>query len=191
MTQSIVPGSLSAITARDGGSLAETFIGVDAIIIVDVSGSMLTNDSRGGKSRLEVAREELAQLQAHMPGKLAVIAFSDHAMFCPGGEPPDVGILGGGTDLAGALRFAKVADVPGIRFVVISDGCPDSESVALSVAKTYANRIDTIFVGPEADIEGGRRFLSRLAAASGGQHVTANRVKELAVTTERLLLLGA
>ena len=39
-----------------------------------------------------------------MPGKLAVIAFSDSTVFAPGGQPP---LLGSGTNLAGALRFAK------------------------------------------------------------------------------------
>lgn len=184
----IVPGSLSAIAQRDGQSLAESFLNADAVIIVDVSGSMTTQDSRGDRSRYDVAIEELAQLQAHMPGKLAVIAFSDHTMFCPGGQPPDVGVLGTGTNLVDALRFAKVADVPGMRFIVISDGEPNDGREALAVAKTYSNRIDTIFVGPENDWHSGRAFLQRLAAASGGQHIAADRVQELASKTERLLL---
>ncbi len=181
----IVQGSLSAVAQRDGKSLAESFLNANAVIIVDTSGSMRTCDSRGGKPRYDVALQELAQLQLHMPGKLAVIAFSDNTIFCPGGQPP---LLGGGTDLAGALRFAKVADVPGMRFVVISDGQPDDEREALAVAQTYTNRIDTIFVGPENDWHGGRSFLQRLAAASGGQHIAADRVQELASKTEQLLL---
>lgn len=180
----IVPGSLSAVARRDGVSLAESFVGADAVIIVDTSGSMSTCDSRGGQSRYDVALHELAKLQAHMPGKLAVLAFSSGVMFCPGGQPP---LLGGNTDLAGALRFAKVADVPGMRFVVISDGQPDDERKALAVAKTYTNRIDTVFVGPENDWQGGRAFLEKLAKASGGQHIAADRVHELADKTERLL----
>lgn len=185
MQTAIVPGSLSAIAKRDGQSLAESFLSADVVIIVDTSGSMCTCDSRGGRSRYDVALQELAQLQSHMPGKLAVIAFSDNPIFCPGGQPP---LLGGNTNLAGALQFAKVADVPGIRFIVISDGQPDDEREALTVAQTYSNRIDTIFVGPENDWHGGRAFLQRLAAASGGQHITADRVQELASKTERLLL---
>lgn len=185
MTQAIVPGSLSAVAKREGQSLAESFLSADAVILVDTSGSMCTCDSRGYRSRYDVALEELAQLQAHMSGKLAVIAFSDSPVFAPGGQPP---LLGAGTDLAGALRFAKVADVPGIRFVVISDGQPDDGHAALAVAATYTNRIDTIFVGPENDFAGGRAFLQRLAAASGGQHIAADRVQALAHKTEQLLL---
>ncbi len=185
MTQAIVPGSLSAVAKRDGVSLAESFVNADAVIIVDTSGSMNTHDSRGGKSRYKVALEELAQLQANMPGRLAVIAFSSTTVFVPGGQPP---FLGGMTDLAGALRFAKVADVPGMRFVIVSDGEPDDERAALTVAQSYSNRIDTVFVGPENDWHGGRAFLQRLAAASGGRHIAADRVQQLAEKTERLLL---
>lgn len=181
----IIPGSLSAIAKREGQSLAETFLNADAVIIVDTSGSMETNDSRGGRRRYDVALDELAQLQAHMPGKLAVIAFSNGPIFCPGGQPP---LLGGGTNLAGALKFAKVADVEGMRFVVISDGEPNDERAALAVAATYTNRIDTIFVGPENDWHGGQAFLQQLAAASGGKHLAADRAMELANKTERLLL---
>lgn len=184
-SQAVVPGSLSAIAKREGQSLAESFLSADAVILVDTSGSMCTTDSRGGKSRYDVALQELAQLQAHMPGKLAVIAFSDSPVFAPGGQPP---LLGGGTDLAGALKFAKVADVEGIQFVIISDGMPDDSRAALAEAAKYQNKISTIFVGPEADLYGGRAFLAQLAAKSGGQAVTADRVQELAEKAEQLLL---
>ena len=104
-------------------------------------------------------------------------------MFCPNGQPFN---LQGGTDLAGALGFAKVADVPDMRFVVISDGQPDSEREALKVAATYLNRIDTIFVGPEGD-DRGRAFLTKLANAKGGQAVTADRVAQLSSKVQYLL----
>ncbi len=187
-SNAIVPGSLSAVAQRNGASLAESFVSCDAIIIVDVSGSMAIEDSRGGKSRYDVALEELAQLQAHMPGKLGVLAFSDQTQFVPGGQPP---FMGGNTNLAGALQFAKVADVPGaMRFVIISDGEPNDENQALAVAQSYRNRIDVVYVGPEA-MPAGREFLKRLAATSGGQAITADRAHELATKTEHLLSSGA
>lgn len=186
MNTAIVAGSLQAIAQRDGMSLAESFVSADAVIIVDVSGSMAATDSRGGKSRYTVALEELARLQRDMPGRLAIIAFSDGTEFVPGGAPR---MIGGGTDLAGALRFAKVADVTGMRFVLISDGFPDDEREALQVAKMYRAKVDTIFAGPIEDEEG-KRFLQRLAQVSGGQAVTADRVKDLARQTELLLASG-
>ena len=179
----IVQGSLSAIAAQNNKSIAETFINADVIIIVDTSGSMGAHDSRGGKSRYDVACEELKNLQTSLPGKLALLSFSDDVIFCPSGIPFN---YQGGTQLAKALKFARVADVTGIRFIVLSDGEPDSEDEALKVAKTFNAKIDTIFVGPENGE--GREFLKRLAAASGGRGVTATQVKELAATVEKLLL---
>lgn len=183
MNTQIIPGSLSAIAAQNNTSIAETFIGADAVIIVDTSGSMAAHDSRGGKSRYEVACEELRALQSSLPGKLALISFSDDCLFCPNGIPHNYGC---GTNLARALKFAKIADVTGIRFIVISDGEPDSKKSALNVAKTFRAKIDTIYVGPEGG--SGQDFLRKLAQASGGTGVTADRVKELAATTQRLLL---
>lgn len=184
MNNQIVPGSLSALSTQTGKSLAESFLSCDIICIVDTSGSMSADDSLGGRTRYEVACDELAKLQKTLPGKIAVLAFSHSTEFCPSGVPT---FLHGGTDLAGALRFAKVADVPGMTFFVISDGQPDSEAEAIKIARTYKAKINVIYVGPE-DHPTGRDFLTRLAQASGGQAVTADRAKELAASVERLLL---
>ncbi len=185
MTNAIVAGSLSAVAHRDGQSLAESFLSADAIIICDVSGSMGTHDAPGGKTRYDQELAELAQLQARMPGKLAILAFSDSTIFCPGGVPV---MLGAGTNLAAALRFAHVADVKGMQFIVISDGIPDRPHETLLEASGYKCKISTVYVGPEDDREGGRAFLAKLAAKSGGQAVTADRAQELAAKTERMLL---
>lgn len=183
MTTAIIQGSLGAVAQQNKTSIAESFVNASAIIIVDTSGSMHATDSRGGKSRYDVACAELKHLQESLPGKLALLSFSDDVQFCPAGIPFD---FGGGTDLAKALKFAKVADLAsGMRFIVISDGEPNDESEALKVAKTYRNRIDTIFVGPEGG--SGQTFLNQLAKASGGQGVTADRVAELADKTVKLL----
>ncbi|GIV66675.1 MAG: hypothetical protein KatS3mg047_1068 [Bellilinea sp.] len=186
MNTAIVPGSLSAIARQENKSIAETFVNADLVVIVDTSGSMSTHDSRGGKSRYKVACDELANLQANHPGKIAVLAFSGSTIFCPSGVPT---YLGGETDMAGALQFAKIADVPGMQFILISDGEPDDETKALQIAKTYRNKISTIYVGPE-DQPAGREFLRRLAAATGGQTVIADRAKELKAGIERLYLPG-
>lgn len=181
----VVKGSLTDIAKQTGTSLAETFLSADVIVLVDTSSSMQAMDAPGDKSRYDAARVELANLQATIPGKVAVISFAStgDVMFCPNGQPFN---LEGGTGLAGALEFAKVADVPDMRFVVISDGQPDSERDALKVAAGYLNRIDTIFVGPEHD-QRGRTFLAKLASAKGGQSVTADRVAQLASKVQYLL----
>ena len=183
-SNAIVPGSISAIAQTSGKSIAEIFLGADLIAIIDTSGSMGSRDSRDNLSRYDVACNELATLQATMPGKVAVISFSDRAEFNPGGVPT---FFGSGTDLARALTFSKVADVDGVRFVLISDGEPNDQQEALRVAATYKNRIDVIYVGPE-DRPDGRDFLTRLAKASGGRTVTASCAKELATSVTNLLL---
>jgi Mg-chelatase subunit ChlD len=179
----VVPGSLSALAQQTGKSLAESFLSCEIVILVDTSGSMDSRDSRGNRSRYEVACEELSQLQRAMPGAIGIVAFSDRVEFCPAGIPT---YFGGGTDLAGGLRFIKIADLPGMRFVVISDGEPQDEAEALRVARTFKSRIDVIFCGPE-DRPAGRDFLQRLAAASGGQSITADRAKELSAGIQYLL----
>lgn len=184
----VVTGSLSNIASENHISIAETFIDVAACIIVDISGSMQIQDSRDGQSRWQVAGHELVGLQRTMPGKLAVIAFADRAEFVPSGILPEVNTLGGGTNLSGALKFAKTLDVPGVRFVVISDGRPNSAAQCLDVAATYTNRIDTIYVGPEGG--SGSAFLLQLAQAKNGRGVVADRARELAATTAQLLTSG-
>lgn len=186
MNTTIIPGSLGALAKQEGKSIAETFVNANLVIIIDTSGSMSSLDSRGGKSRYEVAREELASLQATYPGKIAVLSFSDSTIFCPAGIPT---YLGGRTDMAQALRFAKIADVPGMQFILISDGEPDDQNKTLTVAQTYQNKISTIYVGPE-EHPTGREFLERLAAATGGQHITADRANLLEDAIRTLYLPG-
>jgi Mg-chelatase subunit ChlD len=180
----IVIGSLTAIARQENKSLAQAFVNCEAICIVDTSGSMSSNDSRGGNSRYNVACQELATLQSNRPGKIAVISFSDEAQFCPSGIPY---YFGSNTNVARALQLALVADVPGIQIILISDGEPDDEARALEVAKAYKNSINVIYVGPEAR-PAGRNFLERLAHASGGRLITADCAKELKSGVEQFLL---
>jgi Mg-chelatase subunit ChlD len=179
----IVPGSLRAISQASGKSLAETFASADVVILVDTSGSMAMTDSRSGRARYDVACEELTSLQASMPGKIAVISFSDEVSFCPAGIPHN---YQHGTDLVKALKFVHVADVEGMMFILISDGEPDAPNAALMAAKLFTNKIDVIYVGPERS-PAGRDFLTRLSKATGGQTVTADRAKELASSVTLLL----
>ena len=182
----IITGSLRSIAQQTNKSIAETFLSCDAIVICDTSGSMGAQDSRGGKSRYDVACEELRDLQNSLPGKIAVISFSSDVIFCPSGIPT---FQQGGTDLAKALQFVKVADVPDMHFILISDGEPDDEKSAMGAAKGFKNKIDVIFVGPE-NRPRGRDFLNRLAAATGGQSIVADRAKELGASVTKLLREG-
>ena len=179
-----VSGSILDISKQTGKSIAESFLNCDLIAIIDTSGSMDSNDSKDNQKRYDVAVSELAQLQRQHPGKIGVIAFSDTTIFCPNGIPQ---YLGGGTQLAQALHFSKRADVPGMKFVLISDGEPWDPEQALAFAKTFKAPISTIFVGPESDLNA-RAFLLRLANTSNGKSFTAECVNLLCEKIETLLL---
>ncbi len=159
-------GSLQESQARKGVTFAEAFLTVDAILLVDVSGSMSAHDvviEGGLRSRYDEAQLQLERLQRKFPGRLAIVAFSDNAEFCPAGVLPRIQ---GGTDLLNALRYVSPADGCGLKFIVASDGEPNSPEETLRYAnKTLTNRIDTIHIGSS---ERGRKFLEELSAASGG-----------------------
>ncbi len=184
MNTSIVAGSLSDVAQRKGESVAESFMQADTVIVVDVSGSMDTCDSRDGLSRYTVACQELTHLQASLPGKVAVVAFSEAVEFVPGGVPS---FMGKGTALHLALEFVRIADGT-VGFIVISDGQPDDPASCLRIARTFRSKIDCVFTGPEGDLYGGAAFLRQLAEASGGQYVLAAQAQELAKKVETLML---
>lgn len=185
MDNQIIQGSLGAIANQQGKSIAETFLSADIIVLIDTSSSMSQEDSRGGKSRYNVACDELKNIQAQRPGKLAILSFSSDVIFCPNGIPFD---FSQGTDMGKALKFAKMGDVKGMQFILISDGEPNDEGETISIAKTYKNHINTIFVGPEGG--SGQAFLQKLAQASGGKSSTIEQVKQLSDHVDRLLLEG-
>lgn len=183
MSTALVPGSLGAIAERNSVGLAESFLAADAIVLVDVSGSMNARDAANGQTRYAVACTELARLQSQMPGKIAVVAFSSTPTFCATGTP----LFGGGsTNLAGALEFVRPADGC-VRFVVVSDGQPDDPERALRVARTFTSPIDAVYIGPPDGA--GERFLAELAR--GGQYATAVRALELATTVQKMLEAGS
>lgn len=178
----IVKGSLAEIARASGKTVAEAFVEAECVVIVDVSGSMGSPDSRGGRKRYDVACEELGNLQGRFPGKIAVIGFSTDTKFYPAGVPD---MIGGSTNLAGALEYSKIADVEGMRFFVISDGEPDEANQALAMAKSYKCKIDTIFVGAEG--AHGSTFLAQLAKESGGAALTAACVDGMGEKMVKLL----
>jgi len=170
----VAKGSLLDVANQNKITLAETFLNCDGVAIVDISSSMDACDSRGGKSRYEVAREELKILQENFAGKLAIIAFSHEPVFIASGIlPPPCG----STALDKALIMAHLADsIPDFKFFVVSDGEPDSEESALMIARTYQNPIHTIFVGAEDG--SGREFLKKLSNLKRGTFDTSFRAAE-------------
>lgn len=174
----VVPGSLADVAAASGQSIARLIAACEVVVLIDQSGSMIESDTRDGRSRFDVANEELAKIQATYPGQVAVISFSSNVQFCPGGVPYREG---SGTNIAAALEFTRMAD--GLcDIVVISDGepnepWPDGEDAALKAAASFKGPIHTIFIG-KAGGEG-EAFLDRLAGKTGGRRFVAPKPGEL------------
>lgn len=174
------------VANKENMSLAETWAGCELMVLCDGSGSMMATDSRHGNSRFETLEEEVKRIQEQNPGKIAIVSFSDMAMWNPDGNPR---YYGSGTDMVSALEYAKRVDGMGVRIIMISDGEPDSKSETLRLAGTFKTKIDTIFVGREGDARG-RNFLADLAEATGGTHQDDFRVDKLAEKVTLLLTSG-
>lgn len=186
MKYNIIKGSLQQIALSTNQPLAKVLLKVDCVIIIDVSSSMDERDPKTSETYYTTACRELETLQGQLAGRIALIAFNDTPTFCPQGTPPKPKGL---TDLAKALEFAKTFDVSGVRFILISDGEPNSEEQALKVAQTYKNRIDVIFVGAKGST--GERFLQSLATVKNGQSMTADTFVGLYPKIQGLLTASA
>jgi hypothetical protein len=187
MNSQLVYGSLADIAQREKKALAQTFLSVDALVMVDTSGSMGAPDGLNGRTRYDLACEQLIRLQRGLPGKVGVIAWASHVAFCPSGVPS---FFMSGTDLAGVLRFVKPADGTSIKLILISDGEPDNEEEALKLAASFQSSIQTIYIGPEGlNGQHGREFLRKLAMATGGVSVSQSvqDIPNLSQTVSRLL----
>lgn len=187
---SIVPGSIADLAAQNGGRIAPPSV----IILFDHSGSTELRDARllDGRpaSRYEAACEQLAIIQARMPGKIAVLAFADEVTPCPGGVPP---MPTGFTNLTMALRMAQEADTGAVRFVVISDGQPNSKETALVVAREFTGQIDTVLVGEGEDWEreSSAEFMAELARIGRGTFTRdASGMRFLAESVIKMLGAG-
>jgi len=181
----VVPGSLKAIADATGQDVMNVLMGVEAIVLLDQSGSMGIHDARDGRSRFAAADEELRNLQELYPGKIALVEFSDRAQFCPGGLPSR---MGRGTNMIAPLEWVVAAGADGIfDIIMVSDGEPDEENRTIEFARRMKGPIHTIHIGRENG--DGADFLRRLAAATGGRRFEAAKPGELGAGV--IALLGA
>jgi len=194
MGEALVTGSFADVQRTTGAGLVKSWLKVEALLLVDVSGSMESRDAgEGGRERrVDVARREVAKLQKKLPGKLAIVPFHSDAAWAPEGRLPEPG---GSTDLAGALEYVRDLlgeSLEGLKLIVVSDGSPDSQEDAIAqavVVKGAGATISTVYVGP--DHQAGPEFLKRLAQAAGGSSEEAKLVKELEGAVTKLLGDGA
>jgi len=179
----IVPGSVADMAARNQGQI----IPPSVCVLFDISYSMRAEDAvmaDGARtSRFLAGAEQLTLLQAQYPGQIILIDFGDLAQVRPGGHPDEPN--GMNTFLAPALQLAKELDTGVMRFVIISDGCPQDENPSLEVGQTFLAGIDTIAVG---EANNGAVFLRKLAEATGGTyHRDTSGMRLLGATIRALL----
>jgi len=181
----IVVGSLGQIASRDNMSLADVFMNCDHIILVDTSGSMHEKDSTGGRSRYEVACDELRKIQRDLPGKLGIFSYSDECVFCPNGIPT---MLGQGTGMLDAMRYVEPVDGTIKSYIIISDGYPDpgTENNILALAGRMSTPVNTIFAGGVED-KMGREFMNQLAIAGRGKTSFSASASDLSSSAMKLL----
>jgi hypothetical protein len=137
------------------------------VLVLDVSGSM-SDPVQGwqpgqdsSKTKIEELRELVRKLR--LEADFDQLVFHSEASFTEVICDPT-----GGTALHRALEMCVAERAGAKRFVLITDGYPDSRPLAIAAAKMLPAPLDVFYVGPEND-EGAKQFLKELAAAVGGE----------------------
>jgi hypothetical protein len=161
--------------------------GSTVVILADVSGSMA--ESAGSRTKHALVREALQEVWPLLELR-RLLAFASAVV-----ELGDPGVLpspAGGTALHLALDAARILSPA--KTLVISDGQPDDESLALAAAEKLPGVIDVLYCGPDSDTEA-IAFMHRLARMGCGRVVVRDVVKDsrlhLASTARELLGLPA
>ena len=169
----LVGGRLTKVT----GSLAEIAKAAKQrpVLMLDVSGSMndvVGHSAEGGRRKIDLLRDLVMDLRKE--ADFMQMIFDTHPEFCEEICEPR-----GGTALHEALELAST-QTGARRFVLITDGYPDSPNMALRAAEALPAPLDIFYVGPVQDSYA-QEFLKKLAAACHGQYGAADlsAVKQL------------
>lgn len=175
---------------------------VPPALLLDCSSSMDEKVLKAGKTRIACLRQVVAQIKAQQ--EVPMIAFGPR--FKDGGVPfnpttdwnlPNVSELptaalvnevpnpAGMTPLHKGIDFARENGLS--RLVLVSDGGPDSTTMAMEAAKKFGGRIDVVFIGDDNDP--GAFFLEELAKTTGGEKFDGDlgELKQLTGTIVALL----
>lgn len=160
--------------------------GDEDVVLADVSQSMA--EPAGDKRKIDLLR---AAFDYALRGHERLIAFNSSTLVLS--SPSDLPAPAGGTALH--LALAEAAAYRPRYTLLISDGQPDSEELALREADNLSGIIDVIYCGP-ADDARAISFMRRLARTGSGklhiydvQRITSHRWA-LPSTMRRLLLDG-
>ena len=134
-----------------------------AVLILDVSGSMAEH-CEPGRRKIDALRGVVAGLR-QQGLKFKQLVFSSQPQLSDHIPEPD-----GSTALHLALDAA--AGLKPRKIVLVTDGQPDSEPLALEAAKRLGVKIDVFYVGPHNPHA--EDFLRQLAKMAGGQYGQTN-----------------
>lgn len=130
-----------------------------ALLVLDVSGSMAEH-CEPGRRKIDALREIVSSLK--LKGLIfKQMVFSDHPVVTDQIPNP-----GGNTALH--LALDEAARLTPRKVVLVTDGIPDSESLALEAARRIRCQIDVFYVGPPNP--NAEEFLRKLASGTGGQY---------------------
>lgn len=128
---------------------------------------------------LRAIDKSLSDQGVHIPR----IHFGNEVAFITGAIPEPFG----GTPLNRGIDFAAVERAEHI--IIVSDGAPDSEPLAMAAAVKFGGTIDVFYVGPPG--ERGEQFLAELCLATGGSFAPADLAEQRQITSGIKGLLGA
>lgn len=154
-----------------------TGLGTASALLLDISGSM--NDWIGAN------RTKLSELRILAAEFTNVRRFLFSTTCREMNATEDIGDTEGGTNLANGFLYVKKNGIDHV--VLITDGEPDSESMALTASAGL--RIDCFYVGPDP----APAFLAELCKKTGGTYAKAsmNSVRELSGAVRARLQLNA
>lgn len=150
-----------------------------SLLLVDCSGSM-ESCIRSGARKIDALREVVSTLRATHPAPVAAFGTSNLVEVVDVIPEPQ-----GSTPLAEAIEFGHAQGAT--HLVIVTDGCPNSESAAFNAARRFRNPIDVFYIGDGLDRWS--QFAKELAAMTGGTCglTDLGKPKELAGTIRLML----
>lgn len=179
MSQSLVKSLQQSLQVSSLRDLVRVKQNSNIMMLLDCSGSMACYMANGRK-RIDGLRDTVRSVQAEHEMKM--IQFGNGAP-CFVNHVPDPS---GGTPLHEGIDFARSVEAG--RLLIISDGEPDSRSLAMQAARRFGGRIDVVFVGDEGS--SGEAFLRELANVTGGDSFTGDLQDPKQLTGRIIGLLG-
>lgn len=173
-TQNLPANPLQALIKKSAATLPATTgnvaryahrlnpAGTTKIILADISGSM-GGVAWGRHIKIDLLREAVQAVMQGAVEPIKLIAFHSCAQECRAIPASP----GGSTALHLALD-AAAAHNP-VNTLVISDGQPDSEALAIAAAERLPGRIDALYIGSDLE-RSAIDFMRRLATLGCGQY---------------------